>query len=350
MTDDNTKFKVVNRATGSTFYVDLGETVLDAARRQGVHLSYSCLNGTCASCHATVVAGDWHYPYLPPAALTDEEQQRGEALLCQAVPLSDLTVVAREPAALRDVITRVVPVRVASAELLAADVLQLMLRLPQGDRLEYLAGQYLDFLLPDGRRRAFSIANAPHRSDQLELHVRQVPGGGFTDFLFGEVKVGTLLRIEAPLGTFFLRDRSDRQMICVAGGTGFAPIKAIIEHSLAEGEQRPIHFYWGARTAADLYLRAMAERWAADHEHVHFIPVLSEAGDDWDGRRGLVHRAVLQDFPDLSPYDVYMSGPPPLIDAGRHDFAAHHLPENHLYYDSFEFAPDVRAKMATSVR
>ena len=345
--DQPPQYKVTNRATGSSFFVKPGETVLAAAHRQDVHLSYSCLNGTCASCHAQLLSGEVDYPFLPPRALSREERASGLALLCQAVPRSDLTLVAREPAALRDVVTRVLAVRADRIDRVAPDVMRIMLRLPRGERLQYLAGQYLDFLLPDGKRRAFSIANAPHTSDRLELHIRHVPGGGFTDFVFSELKNGALLRIEAPLGTFFLRDRSSRPMICVAGGTGFAPIKAIVEQFIANHESRDLWIYWGARTPPDLYLHDLPRAWEANHRNIRYIPVLSEPAqaDGWTGRRGLVHRAVLEDHPDLAHFDVYMSGPPQLIDAGRHEFADHRLPENHLYYDSFEFAPDVLAKM-----
>ncbi len=337
-------FLVTNRATGTVFQVQPGEAVLAAAQRQGVHLSYSCLNGTCAACKAQVVEGDWHYPLLPPLALEDGEAETGLALLCQAVPRTDLTIVAREPAALKDFVTRVVPTRVTGIEFPNPEVALLWLRLPKGVRLPYLAGQYLDVLLTNGKRRAFSIAAAPNDSGLLELHVRRVAGGGFTERVFSGLKVGNLLRIEAPLGTFFVRERSRRPIICVAGGTGFAPIKAIIEQLLADDDRRPLHLYWGARNRNDLYLESLAADWAASHEHIRFTPVLSDSDDpDWRGRTGLVHEAVIRDHDDLWPFDVYMSGPPALIDAGRHAFAEHGLPERHLYYDSFEFAPDVRA-------
>lgn len=346
------KFTVTNRATGSVFDVAPGETVLAGAWRAGVHLSYSCLNGTCAICHAQVVDGDWHYPYLPPSSLDAAQRERGEALLCQAVPRSDLTIIARETAALKDIVTRRLRVTVSRTDRLASDVLRLRLALPAGVTVDYLAGQYLDCLLPGGKRRAFSIAAAPRPGEDLELHVRQVPGGGFTDFLFREATIGTALDVELPLGTFFLRERSLRPVLCVAGGTGFAPIKAIIEQFLANGDGRPLTLYWGAKTRPELYLDALARRWAADHPQLRYVPVLSEAtsGEPWSGRRGWVHEAVLADHPELRSFDLYMSGPPPLIEAGRREFLAAGLPEAHLFYDSFEFAPDVRALMLAGQR
>ncbi len=341
--DDN--FLVTNRATGTVFQVQPGEAVLAAAHRQGIHLAYSCLNGTCAACKAQVIEGEWGYPLLPAEALEPGEAEAGLALLCQAVPRSDLTIVAREPAALKDIVTRVLPTRVAEISFPNPEVALVRLRLPKGMRLPYLAGQYLDVMLADGKRRAFSIAGAPAPSSgTLELHVRRVPGGGFTERVFTTLKVGDLLRIEAPLGTFFVRERSLRSIICVAGGTGFAPIKAIVEQLLADEDFRPLQLYWGARNRSDLYLDELARGWAERFEHIRYTPVLSDNDDPrWSGRTGLVHEAVIHDHDDLWPFDVYMSGPPVLIDVGRHAFAEHGLPERHLYYDSFEFAPDVRA-------
>lgn len=337
-------YRVTNRATGSVFTVEADETVLAAARRQGVNLGFSCLTGHCVACRAPVIEGRCHYPYLPPVGLDAAEREQGLALLCQAVPETDLTIVAREIEALKDIQTRRLTVTVARLEFPVDDVALLGLALDEP--LAYLAGQHLEVVLDDGRKRSFSIANAPLGGRELELHVRNVVGGGFTDHVFGGLKPGDALTIEAPLGSFFLRDRSPRPMLCVAGGTGFSPIKAIIEEALHLGDERPLRLYWGARTVEELYLADRARAWADTHEHIAFVPVLSaEPPAGWDGRTGFVHHAVLADHNDLSPFDVYMSGPPPLIDAARRDFAAHGLPEHHLYYDSFEFAPDVAAKM-----
>ncbi|HRQ65717.1 MAG TPA: 2Fe-2S iron-sulfur cluster-binding protein [Xanthomonadaceae bacterium] len=330
------------RLAGSdrSFAADYGETVLAAARRQGLALPYSCLAGHCGSCKARVIEGDWHYPFLPPEALSTEEKARGQALLCQAVPLSDLVLSAREVASVADMAPRVIDVRVDELQQVAVDVMRAWLALPE--RLSYLAGQYLDVLLADGRRRAFSIANAPESDgDRLELHIRHVPGGGFTEQVFSTLKPGDVLRVEAPMGTFVAREDSERPLLFVAGGTGFAPIKALIEHFQHLGTRRPMHLYWGARDASELYLRELAADWHAAGR-LHFEAVV-EREDETVVRTGQVHEAVLADWPELSAFDVYMSGPPGLIDVARRAFPAAGLPEDRLFYDSFDYAPDVLA-------
>ena len=320
-----------------------GETVLDAARRAGLALPYSCLAGRCASCKATLVDGRVDYPGQPPLGLSEDERAHRQVLLCQAVAATDLVIAAREVASVADIPRRQVAAKVVVRERLADDVMRLVLRPARGERLRHLAGQYLDVLLPGGKRRAFSIANAPEDDgDGIELHVRHVPGGGFTDWVFGDMPDGAVLRIEGPLGTFVPREDSERPMVFVAGGTGFAPVKAIIEHFIHLGSTRPMALYWGVRAPADLYLAELPRAWAAGHPAFSFIPVYSDAAPE-GGRAGLVHEAVLADHPDLSGHDVYMSGPPPLIEAGRRGFIDARLPEERLYYDSFEYAPDVLA-------
>jgi CDP-4-dehydro-6-deoxyglucose reductase len=218
----------------------------------------------------------------------------------------------------------------------------LKLQLPATERLQFLAGQYIDIILRDGRRRGFSLANAPHDDDFLELHVRHVPGGKFTDQVFGDLKLKSILRFEGPLGGFYLREDSDRPLILMGGGTGFAPLKSIIEHSLQAGLERPIHLYWGVRARKDLYLDALAIKWASKLEHLRYVPVLSEpqAEDQWQGRTGFVHQAVCDDHPDLADFDVYMSGPPAMVDAARKAFPNHGLPDDQLFYDVFDYASD----------
>jgi CDP-4-dehydro-6-deoxyglucose reductase len=320
-----------------------GETVLEAARRAGLALPYSCLAGRCASCKATLVDGRVDYPGQPPLGLSEDERAHRQVLLCQAVAATDLVIAAREVASVADIPRRQVAAKVVVRERLADDVMRLVLRPARGERLRHLAGQYLDVLLPGGKRRAFSIANAPEDDgDGIELHVRHVPGGGFTDWVFGDMPEGAVLRIEGPLGTFVPREDSERPMLFVAGGTGFAPVKAIIEHFIHLGSTRPMALYWGVRAPADLYLAELPRAWAAGHPAFSFIPVYSDAAPE-GGRAGLVHEAVLADHPDLSGHDVYMSGPPPLIEAGRRGFIDARLPEERLYYDSFEYAPDVLA-------
>jgi CDP-4-dehydro-6-deoxyglucose reductase len=229
--------------------------------------------------------------------------------------------------------------------LLGPDVARVLLAPTDGTRLRRLAGQYLDVLLDDGRRRAFSIANASEGDDPIELHVRRVAGGGFTRAVFDTLRVGDLLEVEGPLGTFVAREHSERAILLMAGGTGFAPIKALIEHFAALGTRRPMTLYWGAREPRDLYLRALPERWVREMPGFRFEPVVSDPGSAHGLRVGLVHEARLEDHPDLSPFDVYMSGPPAMIDAGRRAFVDAGLPEDHLYYDSFDYAPDVIARI-----
>jgi CDP-4-dehydro-6-deoxyglucose reductase, E3 len=331
-------------ASGKSFPVAEDETVLEAARRAGLALPYSCLAGVCGSCKATLLVGECHYPRNPPTGLNAAEVARHQALLCQAVPLSDLVIAAREVASVADIPRRTLPLKLMRKDRLADDVMRLDLIAPRGERLRYLAGQYLDILLPEGKRRAFSIANAPHDAEHIELHIRNVAGGGFTHFVFDELSIGHIFRIEGPLGTFVPREDSERPMLFMAGGTGFAPIKAIIEHFLHLGTRRSMHLYWGARTAADLYLRALPERWARESQ-LRFTPVLSATEDAEGAQIGLVHEAVLVNHPDLGAFDVYMSGPPAMIDAGRRAFVQAGLPEDRLYYDSFDYAPDVLAQI-----
>ena len=339
---------VTLQASGKRFRVEAGETVLEAARRAGLALPYSCLAGVCGSCKATLLAGECGYPRNPPSALSAGERMRGQVLLCQAVPASDLVIAAREVASVADLPRRVMTLRLVDKTLLGEDVAKLTLVSARGERLRRLPGQYLDVLLDDGRRRAFSIANAPHDDDTIELHVRRVSGGGFTTQVFDAMRPGAKLRVEGPLGTFVPREDSERPMLLMAGGTGFAPIKALVEHFLHLGTRRHMTLYWGARTPADLYLRGLPERWARDVATFRFVPVVSDLEQAGTMRNGLVHEALLEDHPQLDDVDVYMSGPPTMIDAGRHAFVDAGLPEERLYYDSFDYAPEVIAQILAS--
>ncbi len=337
--------------SGRRFVVEDGETVLDAAQRAGLALPYSCRSGVCGSCKAIVLDGRFDYPHHPPTALNAAERAQHAALLCQAVPTTDLVLAAREVRSVEDMPRRELTVTVVAKDRLAPDVVRLLLAAPPDvPRLRWLPGQYVDVLLDDGRRRAFSLARAPHLGPELEVHVRRVAGGGFTARVFRELAVGDRLRIEGPLGTFVPREDSERPLLMVAGGTGFAPVKALVEHFLHLGARRPLHLYWGARRAADLYLRELAAGWARDVPTLEFVPVVSDPENAVRAgmRAELVHEVVLADWPDLGAFDVYMCGPPALIDAGRRRFAEAGLPEEHLYYDSFEYAPDVLDKILGS--
>jgi CDP-4-dehydro-6-deoxyglucose reductase len=335
-------YKVTLRHSGRSFNVNDDESVLDAALRHGLNLPYGCRNGTCGTCKTKVNDGRVHYPRQQPDALTPEEQEHSMALLCQAYPQSDLIIDGYEIDAVKDIPVRTMPCRVESIEQLNHDVLRIMLKLPPAIRLQYLAGQYIDFLLKDGRRRSFSIANAPHDDGYIELHVRHIQGGRFTSALFDNVKVNDILRIEGPLGNFFLREGSDRPVIFLAGGTGFAPIKGIIEHTLAAGIRRPLHLYWGARAREDLYMHDLACKWADENSHIHYTPVLSDPtpADHWQGRTGFVHEAVMQDMDSLVGFEVYASGPPAMVYAGRDAFTPLGLSTENYFSDAFEFAND----------
>jgi len=333
--------------SGRSFVAEGNEHVLDAALREGIALPYGCRNGTCVSCRGRVRAGRVAYPGERPHALAEAELEQGWTLLCQAMPASDLEVEIEEVRAALELPVRTLLARVAGKEQVAHDVTILHLRLPDGERLQFLSGQYVDILMRDGRRRSFSLANSPAGDEQLTVHVRHVPGGAFSGYVFEHLKERALLRIHGPLGSFFLREGSDRPLIFVAGGTGFAPIKSIIETALARGERRPMHLYWGVRARRDLYLHALASGWAVEHPQLVYVPVLSEPRpeDEWRGRTGLVHEAVLEDFPDLSPFEVYSSGPPAMVDAAWSTFGAHGLAPDRHFSDAFAHAYETGADL-----
>jgi CDP-4-dehydro-6-deoxyglucose reductase, E3 len=341
-------YTVTLKTSGRRFDVMPGETVLEAAQRAGIALPYSCRAGVCGSCKAVLVEGRCEYPRNPPMALDAKDRVHHAVLLCQAVPASDLVLEAREVTSVEDIARRQLTVRVSRKWQLAPDVIGLHLQPAPGElRLNWLPGQYLDVLLDGGRRRPFSIANGPQPDGVIELHVRHVVGGGFTSWVSEVLQEGDTLRIEGPLGTFVPREDSERPMVFMAGGTGFAPVKAILEHFLALGTHRSIDVYWGARNETDLYLHGLAEKWAMAAHGLRFHPVLSDPDQARIAgmREGLVHEAVLEDLPDLSGHDVYMSGPPAMIDAGRKLFTDAGLPEERLYFDSFDYAPDVLAQI-----
>lgn len=339
---------VTIQSSGRHFPVAPGETVLEAAQRAGIALPYSCRAGVCGSCKATLLEGHCEYPRNPPVALSGTSPSQHAILLCQAVPTENLLIEAREVTSVEDIARRQLDVAVSRKWMLAPDVIGLHFQPAVGQpRLQWLPGQYLDVLLDEGRRRPFSIANHPQADGSIELHVRHVSGGGFTSWVHDSLKEGDALRIEGPLGTFVPREDSERPMVFMAGGTGFAPVKAIVEHFMALGTRRPMRVYWGARSAADLYLRELAAGWAGKAHDLVFHAVISDPEQAAASglRMGLVHEAVLEDQPDLSGYDVYMSGPPAMIDAGRKLFTDAGLPEGWLYYDSFDYAPDVLAQI-----
>jgi CDP-4-dehydro-6-deoxyglucose reductase len=324
------------------------ETILDAALRAGLNLPHSCKGGHCTSCRARIVAGEVRYPDGRPLGLSEREEKIGIALLCQARPASaDLTIEVREvrsPAP--DVQVKSVPCRIERMQLVAPDVMSVWLRLPATEEFHFAAGQYLDIMLPGNRRRSFSIANPPHASGLIELHIRRVASGEFTQQLFTGMKEKTLLRIEGPLGQFWFREESTRPAILIGGGTGYAPLRAMLQHLIARGDLRPLHLFWGAQNRAGLYEDALVRRWCDEHPTLTYTPVLSDppASDDWQGRRGWVHAAALEDHPNIAAFDVYTSGPPAMVEAVRHEFIERGLPAEQLFFDSFDFAPKPERK------
>lgn len=339
-------FQVTIKDQSTTFTVEDGESVLDAALRQGITLAYGCRNGNCGACAGTVLEGGVSYPGRLPKAIKNKSVAADKTLFCSASPLSDIVIDAQivdEEAAMQ---IKTLPARVEALTRLNQDVMLLELKLPAAERMQFLAGQYIEILLRDGRRRSFSIANAPHDDALLSLHIREVPDGYFTHFVFHELEQRAMLRIEGPHGAFYLREDSSNPIIMVAGGTGFGPCKGMIEHAIFAGIDRPIELYWGVRSANDLYMRELAEKWAKENENIRFIPVLSEPEerDQWTGETGWVHENVIKDHGDLSGYDVYMCGPPPMIDAGKAAFFKIGLTDEKLFFDSFEFSENVAEK------
>lgn len=338
-------FRITIEPSQHSFEADADLSILEAALDHGFMLPYGCRNGACGSCKGRVLAGDVDHGKAQEGALTLQERAQGLALFCCARPLSDVTIECREIGAAKDIPVRTLPCRVQTLQRVAPDVMVMQLKLPANERLQFLAGQYIDFLLKDGRRRSFSIATAPHADGFLELHLRLAPGGHFTEHVFNAMKERDILRFEGPLGSFFLRERpedgGDKPVLMVAGGTGFAPMKAIVEHALHTGLTRPMVLYWGARSLGDLYMDALPRQWAAQMPNFSYIPVLSEPKpeDGWTGRTGLVHTAAMQDIADLSGWQAYVCGAPAMVDAAKKDFTQlRNLPIEEFYADSFSFA------------
>jgi CDP-4-dehydro-6-deoxyglucose reductase len=328
--------QVTIKPSNHVFTVSGDETILDGALREGFPIAYGCRDGACGSCKGKVLEGRVDYGDYQEKALSDDDKKKGYALFCQAKPLTDVVIECREISAIKDIQVRTLPCRLQRLEKLAPDVMMLHLRLPASERLQFLAGQYIDILTKSGLRRSLSLANPPHDDAVLQLHLRDY-GGPFSRYVFDTLKEKDILRIEGPLGTFFLREESDKPIILLASGTGFAPIKAIIEHAIHKKIKRPMTLYRGCRVRADLYLSELAENWATFHS-IRYIPVLSDAkpDDHWKGRTGLVHRTVMEDFPDMSGYQIYACGAPIVIESARRDFVEQcKLPADEFYADAF---------------
>lgn len=331
--------QITIQPSGHILATEDDETILAAALREGYMLPYGCRNGACGACKGKVLAGEVDYGEYQSGALSAAEIEEGKALFCVARPLTDITIECREIGAAKDIQIKTLPCRVQKLERLGHDVMAIHLKLPANERLQFLAGQYIDILLKDGKRRSFSLANAPHDDAVLQLHVRYVAGGEFTEHVFTRMKEKDILRFEGPLGSFFLREDSDKPIIFMAGGTGFAPVKAMLEHAFHHHLDREMVLYWGARQLRDLYMPQLPSQWQQERPNFSFIPVLSEPvpEDGWKGRTGLVPDAIVQDFPDLSGYQVYACGSPGMVEAGHKLFVGHGLPEDEFFADAFLF-------------
>jgi CDP-4-dehydro-6-deoxyglucose reductase len=339
-------FQITVQPSGRSFTTQPGEVILAAAIREGVGMPYGCKDGACGSCKCQKISGSvFHGPHQAKA-LSAEEEAAGWVLTCCAAPQSDVVLESRQVTEAGAFPVKKMPVRVSSLTRASADVVVMRLQLPAADAFQYHAGQYVDFLLRDGDRRSYSMAIAPHNQGSpahLELHLRHMPGGKFTDHVFGAMKEKDILRIEGPYGSFILREDSAKPMVFLASGTGFAPIKALIEHMQFKGIERPVAVYWGGRRPADLYMHDWMLAQAAAMPYLTYVPVVSDAlpEDAWSGRSGFVHQAVVADFPDLSGHQVYACGAPVVVDSARADFTAQcGLPGDEFFADSFTSAAD----------
>ena len=329
-------FKTTIQPSNHTFPIDANETILEAALEHGYTLPFSCRDGACGVCKGKVLEGSVDHGKAQAFALTEDEKAAGLALFCCAKPLSDLVIESHEVTSARDITVKTLPCRVERMVRLTDEVMALYLKLPSNERLQFLSGQYIDILQKEGKPRSFSLANSEHNDELLELHIRNITGGTFTSHVFNTMKERDILRIKGPLGNFFLHEDSPKQIVFVASGTGFAPVKSIIEHALHIGFKREMHFYWGVRKQSDLYMLDKVKEW--EMQGIRFVPVVSD--EQWSGRTGFVHQAVLDDFRDLSGYAVYACGAPVVVEAAHRDFTTQRGLQNDSFYsDVFSFAP-----------
>ena len=335
-------YSVRIESTNHVFQVNEGESILDAALRQSIILPYGCRGGACGACKGQVLEGRVSYDDGLPMGLSEEDYNKGFALFCKAIPQGDVVIKSKEISGSEEIEVKILPCRVHEKVQLNHDVILIKLVLPKTERLQFFAGQYINFLLKNGKHRSFSLANAPHDDEFVELHIRHIPDGKFTGEVFDEMKEKDMMRIEGPLGSFYLREESERPIILMAGGTGFAPIKGMVEHALKIGLERPIHLYWGVRAKEDLYMDELAKSWSKQNPLIRYTPVLSEQKpeDNWSGRTGFVHNAIMEDYPDLSKHEIYGSGAPAMVYAGRDEFVKNGLDLDHYYSDAFEYQKD----------
>lgn len=335
------------------------QTLLDAALDASLNLPHGCKGGNCGACRARLLRGEVHYPDGRPLGLTAEEAAEGLILLCRASARSDLLIETFAMRAADAATIKRLPCRIERTQALAHDVLGVFLQLPIAEDFAFEPGQYVDILLPGGRRRSFSIASPPHDSRPLELHVRRVAGGEFTDALFRGNNERMLLTIEGPLGQFAYRrggqprggqppDGAAPPMLLIGGGTGIAPLLSILRHMIENGMQRHMRVYWGVRSERDLYAHATLENLSMRAAHMHYVPVLSEPSPAWRGRSGWVHAAALEDIDDVQGHEIYAAGPPAMIAAVQREFTARGVPASRLYCDSFDYAADTLERQRNS--
>jgi len=343
-------FQITVQPSGRSFTADSTETLLAAGIRQGIGLPYGCKDGACGSCKCQKIEGTVVHGVHQSKALSEEEEAQGLILTCCATAQSDLILESRQVTEAGAFPIKKMPVRVASLARKSDDVMVIQLQLPATDVMQFHAGQYIEFLLRDGARRSYSMGNAPHTLEagapKVELHIRHMPGGKFTDPVFTTMKEKDILRVEGPYGSFFLREESNKPMVLLASGTGFAPIKALMEHMQHKGITRPATLYWGGRRPSDLYMNDWVAGQLAQMPHLRYVPVVSNATpeDAWTGRTGFVHQAVLQDHPDLSGFQVYACGAPIVVDSAQRDYGAAGLPAEEFFADSFTSEADKAAK------
>jgi CDP-4-dehydro-6-deoxyglucose reductase len=322
---------LITTSNGRSFNAEAGESLLDAALRQGVVLNHSCRTGRCSSCKGRLRAGPTEAIH-EESGLAPEERAQGWILTCVRAACGDVELDIDDLGDVAMPEAKTLPCRIQSLERLAPDVLRVLLRLPPSGTLSFLPGQYIDVIGAGGLRRSYSIANAPSDDKLIELHVRQVPEGAMSRYWFEQAQVNDLLRLRGPLGTFFLRGQAGMDLVLLATGTGIAPVKAILEglaRAPADEQPRSITLYWGGRHPEDLYWQAPSQ------PGLRFVPVLSRAGPQWAGARGHVQDVMLAASPDLGSTLVYACGSDAMIHGAQARLQDLGLPARRFQSDAF---------------
>lgn len=332
-------FQVDIQPSGHTYTLDVDKSILDGALADGLMLKHSCREGTCGSCKCKVVSGSVDHDNSSLEVLSEAERAEGMVLACRARATSDLVIDAPEVGELRGICVQETAARVGSIDKVSGDVAIVRLMLPpSGPEFRYYPGQYIDVQLKDGTRRSYSMATRVAVDNQLELHIRHMPSGKFSGYVFEAMKPREMVKLAGPYGSFYLRD-SERPMIFLASGTGFAPIQALLEQLRERGDNhRPVYLYWGGRQRQDLYRHQQLLEWEAEHPWLHYTPVLSEPTPEcaWQGATGFVHQQVIKDFQSLRDYEVYACGAPIVVDSARRDYVGQlGLAAEHFYADAF---------------